>query len=150
MAADPRPVALVGINHVALEVGDVDEALEFYGRLFEVRLRGRHPGMAFVDIGDQFIALSAGRSQPPDRDRHFGLVVADREAVRELLAVHGVEPLPGRGRTCRDPWGSHVRVVYCSELQLTKTVAILAGLGLDGLLKRPAALEELREKGLGG
>src|SRR2546423_2652905 len=77
---------LVGINHVALEVDDVDEALAWYGRLFELELRGRAGSrMAFIDMGDQFIALARGRTQPPDRDRHFGLVVDDKEAVRQAL-----------------------------------------------------------------
>ena len=143
----PRP-RLVGINHVALEVGDIDGALAFYGRIFEVELRGRIRGMAFIEIGDQFIALAEGRSQPPDRARHFGLVVDDKEATRTALAEAGAEVLPGRGLDFRDPWGNHVQVVAYEDIQFTKTPAVLRGMGLDGLEKGPEAVRELREKGL--
>jgi lactoylglutathione lyase len=145
--AKPR---MVGVNHVALEVGDVDAALEFYGRLFDVRLRGRVPGMAFVDMGDQFLALAAGRRQPPDEGRHFGLVVDDKEAVRAALEREGVERPPGRGLEFLDPWGNHVEVVDYRDIQFSKTAPILSGMELDGLDKRPAAIEELRKKGLAG
>jgi predicted enzyme related to lactoylglutathione lyase len=139
---------LVGINHVALEVGDVEEALAFYGKVFELRLRGRHPGMAFIDAGDQFIALSEGRGQIPDPDRHFGLVVDDKEAVRAALEAAGAEIVPGRGLDFRDPWGNLVQVVDYRDVQFTKTPAILRAMGLDGLSKHPAALSELRAKGV--
>src|SRR5918997_290841 len=139
---------LVGINHVALEVGDLEEALEFYGRLFEFELRGRVHGMAFLDMGDQFLVLAAGRSQPPDGKRHFGLVVDDREDVRRRLADAGAEVLPGRGLDFRDPWGNHVQVVEYGDVQFSKTPAVLTGMGLDGLEKTAAALRELRDKGL--
>ncbi len=139
---------LVGINHVALEVGDLDEALEFYGAIFDVRLRGREPGMAFVDMGDQFIALSEGRSAPPDGARHFGLVVDDKEAVRAALERAGVAIDPGRRLDFRDPWGNHVQVVDYRDVQFTKAPAVLGGMGLDELEKRPQALQELRDKGL--
>jgi catechol 2,3-dioxygenase-like lactoylglutathione lyase family enzyme len=102
---------LVGINHVALEVGDLEEALSFYGRIFEVELRGRAPGMAFIEIGDQFIAISEGRTQPPDQARHLGLVVDDKEAVRAALQEADAEILPGRGLDFRDPWGNHLQIV---------------------------------------
>jgi catechol 2,3-dioxygenase-like lactoylglutathione lyase family enzyme len=138
----------VGINHVALEVGDLEAALEFYGRLFEVELRGRVPGMAFVDMGDQFLALSEGRSQPADTDRHFGLVVDDREAVRAALADAGAEILPSRGLDFRDPWGNHVQVVEYGEIQFSKTEAVLRGMGVPSLAKSPEAIAELRDKGL--
>jgi predicted enzyme related to lactoylglutathione lyase len=139
---------LVGINHVALEVDDLDEALSFYGRLFEIELRGRMPGMAFIDIGDQFIALSEGRSQPPDQSRHFGLVVDSREAVRAALEEAGGEVLPGRGLDFRDPWGNHFQVVEYEDIQFTKATRILEGMGLMHLRKGPEALRGLREKGL--
>ncbi len=139
---------LVGINHVALEVGDVDEALDFYGRIFEFTLRGRMAGAAFIDIGDQFIALMEGRSQSPDRARHFGLVVDDKEATRRALEAAGVELVPGRGLDFRDPWGNNVQVVQYDEVQFTKTDDVLRGMGLD-LGKTEKALAELREKGLG-
>jgi catechol 2,3-dioxygenase-like lactoylglutathione lyase family enzyme len=141
---------LVGINHVALEVGSVEEALEFYGRIFELELRGRAGRMAFIDIGDQFIALAEGRSQPPDRARHFGLVVDDKDATREALIAAGVELQPGRGLDFLDPWGNLVQVVDYRDVQFTKTPEILRGMGLDSLDKSDQALAELREKGLGG
>jgi catechol 2,3-dioxygenase-like lactoylglutathione lyase family enzyme len=139
----------VGINHVALEVGDLEEALEFYGSLFELELRGRVPGMAFIDMGDQFIALSEGRAQPPDSARHFGLVVDDREAVRAALAETDAEILPGRGLDFRDPWGNHVQVVEYGDIQFSKTPAVLRGMGMPNLGKTAEAESELREKGLG-
>jgi catechol 2,3-dioxygenase-like lactoylglutathione lyase family enzyme len=141
---------LVGINHVALEVGNVDEALEFYGKLFDLELRGRAGRMAFIDIGDQFIALAEGRTQPPDRARHFGLVVDDKEATRRALIDAGVELQPGRGLDFLDPWGNFVQIVDYRDVQFTKPPEILRGMGLDGLEKSEQALAELREKGLSG
>ena len=139
---------LVGVNHVGLEVGDVGAALAFYGKLFDFELRGRAGRMAFIDIGDQFIALSEGRAQPPDDSRHLGLVVDDREAVRSALKEAGVEILPGRGLDFRDPWGNLVQIVEYGEIQFTKAPAVLRGMGLEGLSKSPQALHELRAKGL--
>jgi catechol 2,3-dioxygenase-like lactoylglutathione lyase family enzyme len=141
---------LVGINHVALEVGDLDEALEFYGRAFDFELRGRIPGMAFLDMGDQFLAIAATGKTAADGQRHFGLVVDDMEAARGRLRDAGAEILPGRGLDFRDPWGNHVQVVEYGRVQFSKTPAVLGGMGLDGLEKTPEALEELRKKGLGG
>jgi catechol 2,3-dioxygenase-like lactoylglutathione lyase family enzyme len=138
---------LVGINHIALEVGDVDQALEWYGRIFELELRGHLGRMAFIDLGDQFIALSQGRGQPPDTHRHFGLVVDDKEATREALEAAGAEILPGRGLDFRDPWGNHVQVVDYADVQFSKTPEVLRGMGLE-LPKSDRALAELREKGL--
>jgi|SRR5215203_3042045 lactoylglutathione lyase len=139
---------LVGFNHVALEVGDIEEALEFFGRLFEVKLRGHGPGMAFIDAGDQFIALSEGRTQEPDYHRHIGMVVDDRRAVRRALRDLDVEILPGRGLDFLDPWGNRWQVVEYSEVQFTKAPNILRGMGLGSLRKSENALEELRKKGL--
>ena len=138
---------LVGINHVALEVGDVEEALAFYGRIFELTLRGRSSGAAFIDMGDKFIALMEGRSAGPDRIRHFGLVVDDKEATRRALEAAGAEILPGRGLDFLDPWGNYVQVVQYDEVQFTKTDRVLGGMGLE-LGKTDAALAELRAKGL--
>ena len=144
-----RRARMVGINHVALEVGDVEEALEFYGRIFEFELRGHSPGlMAFIDIGDQFIALAAGRKQPPDGDRHFGLVVDDRDAVRAAVEEAGAELLPHGGLDFLDPWGNHVQVVAYADVQFSKTEGVLAGMGLGELGKREQARAELRRKGL--
>jgi lactoylglutathione lyase len=145
-AGGPKP-RLVGINHVALEVGDLDEALAFYGRIFDMSLRGRHgSSMAFVDLGDQFIALSAGREQPPDGPRHLGLVVDDREVALASAREAGAELLGDNDFL--DPWGNHVQVVDYRDVQFTKTDRILEGMGLGGLEKRDRALDELRAKGL--
>jgi catechol 2,3-dioxygenase-like lactoylglutathione lyase family enzyme len=133
---------------VALEVGDIEEALEFYGGILEVELRGRGPGMAFVDAGDQFIALSKGGTQSPDDHRHIGLVVDDKKAVRRALRDAGVELLPGRGLEFLDPWGNRWQVVEYSDIQFTKASHILADMGLGDLKKTEKAVEELRRKGL--
>jgi catechol 2,3-dioxygenase-like lactoylglutathione lyase family enzyme len=139
---------LVGINHIALEVGDLDEALAFWGSIFgPLELRGRTAGMAFIDMGDQFIALSQGRSQPPDQARHFGLVVDDKEAVRSRLLELGV-PVTGRGLDFHDPWGNLIQVVDYKDIQFTKADEVLRAQGLQGLEKSDRALEELREKGI--
>jgi lactoylglutathione lyase len=139
---------LVGINHVALEVGNVDEALAFYGRFFELQLRGRAGRMAFVDMGDQFLALAEGREQPPDVRRHFGLVVDDKEALRAELQEAGVSVAPAGDLTFRDPWGNSVQVVDYRDVQFTKEPLILERMGLADLQKSDRALGELREKGL--
>ena len=139
---------LVGINHVALEVGDLDEALEFYGRWLDFELRGRVRGMAFLDAGDQFLALSEGRRQGPDDGRHFGLVVDDREAVRAALDQAGIRPERGRGLQVRDPCGNVVEIVDYREIQFSKAPGVLDGMGLAGLEKTEAAQRELAEKGL--
>ncbi|HWC87217.1 MAG TPA: VOC family protein [Solirubrobacteraceae bacterium] len=142
---------LVGINHIALEVGNIDEALAWYGRFFTFELRGRAgPRMAFVDMGDQFIALSAGRTQPPDEARHFGLVVDDKEAVRADLEREGVPVRASGSLDFRDPWGNHVQVVDYRDIQFTKAPQVLAAMGLDRLEKSEAAEGELRERGLRG
>lgn len=138
----------VGINHVALEVGDIEEALEFYGRLFDLKLRGRGRGMAFIDAGDQFIALSESRTQPPDTHRHIGLVVDERESLRRALAETEAEVLPGGGLDFLDPWGNHVQVVEYGDIQFTKAPEVLEGMELSGLEKSEKAREELRAKGI--
>ena len=139
---------LVGINHIALEVGDLDEALAFWESIFgPFELRGRISGMAFIDMGDQFIALSQGRTQSPDQARHFGLVVDDKEAVRARLRELGV-PVTGRGLDFHDPWGNQIQVVDYRDIQFTKTPEVLQAMGLDGLEKSESAIAELREKGV--
>jgi catechol 2,3-dioxygenase-like lactoylglutathione lyase family enzyme len=139
---------LVGINHIALEVGDIAEALAFWESIFgPLELRGRMTTMAFIDMGDQFIALSQGRTQPPDAARHFGLVVDDKEAVRERLEELGV-PVHGRGLDFSDPWGNQIQVVDYRDVQFTKTEEVLRAQGLDGLEKSERAREELRAKGI--
>ena len=138
----------LGINHVALEVGSVDEALDFYGRLFDLELRGRAPRMAFVDMGDQFIALAEGRGEPAGTHRHFGVVVDDREEVRRALEAARVEIVPSRGLDFRDPWGNHVQVVDYRDVQFTKAPEVLRAMGADGLAKSARARDELRAKGI--
>jgi lactoylglutathione lyase len=145
---------LVGMNHIALEVGDIDEALAFWESIFgELTLRGRSGQMAFIDMGDQFIALARGRSQPPDHERHFGLVVDDKEAVRARLQelsviTSGRAVMSGQSLDFHDPWGNFIQVVDYRDIQFTKTDEILDAMGLGGLHKSDRALEELRQKGL--
>ena len=147
----PRPARLIGINHVALEVGNLQEALDFYGRLFAFELRGRVPGMAFVDMGDQFLALSEGRTQPRDDDRHFGLVVDDRTLVRDALAQEGIEAIEsggGSGFDFYDPWGNRIQVVEYGEIQFERTPGVKRKLGVEGLEKSDAARRQIDERGL--
>jgi lactoylglutathione lyase len=140
---------LIGINHVALEVDDLDQALEWYGRFFDFDLRGRiGSSMAFVDMGDQFIALAAGRVQPPDQGRHFGLVVDDKEAVRAALREAGIDVQAEGSLDFLDPWGNHVQVVDYRDIQFTKAPQVLRAMAIEELSKTEAAREELRSKGI--
>jgi lactoylglutathione lyase len=138
----------IGFNHVALEVGDIEKALAFYGRLFDFQLRGKDESSAFIDLGDQFIALQKGRSQPADDGRHFGLVVDDKEAVRRALADAGIEVLPGPFLDFRDPWGNRIEIVGYENIQFTKAANVLRGMGLAHLSKNESAIKELTEKGM--
>ena len=146
--AEGKRARAVGFNHVALEVGDVEEALAFYGRIFDFELRGKSEDMAFIDLGDQFLALQKGRRQPADDGRHFGLVVDDRDAVRKALAEAGVEILPGPFLDFLDPWGNRVEVVAYENVQFSKAPNVLRGMKLAHLSKNPQALDELAEKGM--
>jgi lactoylglutathione lyase len=147
MAESARP-RVIGFNHVALEVGDIEEALVFYGRLFTFNLRGKSDSMAFIDLGDQFIALQKGRRQPADDGRHFGLVVDDKEAARKVLKEAGVTPLDGPFLDFRDPWGNRVEIVGYENVQFTKAPNVLRGMGLMHLAKNEKAKKELAEKGM--
>ena len=138
-----RRARLVGINHVALEVTDLDAALDLYGRLFDFELRGRVPGMAFIDMGDQFLALSQGRRQEPDKDRHFGIVVDDRDAVREALVEAGIQPQGNLRFT--DPWGNNIEIVEYGDVQFTKAPG---GAARDGA--RRAVEDRARSARTGG
>ena len=143
-------MALVGINHVALEVGSIDEALAFWERLFgRLTLRGRSRSMAFVDMGDQFVALMRAADDAPDAHRHVGIVVDDKEAVRAAAVAAGIEVSRPPSLDLHDPWGNLLQVVDYREIQFTKAPEVLAGMGLDGLGKTDAALAELRAKGIG-
>ncbi len=137
---------LVGINHVAVDVGDIDEALAFFGRIFEIRLRGKGPRMAFIDIGDQFIALATGRPHEPDPHRHIGLVVDDRPAT--IAAAQAAGATMAGDNDFLDPWGNQWQVVDYRDVQFTKASRVLDGMGLTGLEKSESALDELRSKGL--
>jgi catechol 2,3-dioxygenase-like lactoylglutathione lyase family enzyme len=141
---------LIGINHVALEVGNLEEALDLYGRLFTFELRGRVPGMAFIDMGDQFLAISEGRQQPPDDGRHFGLVVDDVEEVRAAATREGIEEIPSRGTSFnfRDPWGNRFQVVDYREIQFERTAGVRRKLGIEGVEKTGEARAEIAERGL--
>jgi len=143
--AKPR---LVGFNHVALEVGDIEEALAFYGRLFAFELRGKSDSMAFIDLGDQFIALQEGRKQTADDGRHFGLVVDDKEAARRALDAAGVASTEGPFLDFRDPWGNRIEIVGYDNIQFTKAPNVLRGMGLTHLAKNERAKKELAEKGM--
>jgi lactoylglutathione lyase len=138
----------VGFNHVALEVGDIEEALAFYARLFDFELRGKSDTSAFIDLGDQFLALQKGRSQSADDGRHFGLVVDDKDAVRKALADAGIEPLPGPFLDFLDPWGNRVEIVGYDNIQFTKAPNVLRGMGLAHLSKNDNAIKELTNKGM--
>jgi len=138
----------VGFNHVALEVGDIDEALAFYGRLFDFELRGKSETSAFIDLGDQFLALQKGRSQAADDGRHFGLVVDDKEAVRRALTEAGVAPLPGPFLDFLDPWGNRIEIIGYDNIQFTKAPNVLRGMGLAQLSKNEQAIKELTDKGM--
>jgi lactoylglutathione lyase len=146
--ADSSKPRLVGFNHVAIEVGDLEEALAFYGKLFDFELRSREPGMAFIDLGDQFLALQETPNPSPTGGRHFGLVVDDKEAARRRLVEAGIEIAPGRFLDFRDPWGNLVEIIGYTNIQFTKADHVLRGMGLDHLKKNEQALQELREKGM--
>ena len=146
--AEAKKARAVGVNHIALEVGDIDEALAFYGRLFDFKLRGKSNDAAFIDLGDQFLALQKGRRQPADDGRHFGLVVDDKEAVRNALAAAGVNVLPGRFLDFLDPWGNRIEIVGYENIQFSKAANVLRGMGLAHLSKNSDAIKELTEKGM--
>src|SRR5205809_7533240 len=146
--SETKKARLVGFNHVALEVGDIEAALTFYGRLFTFELRSKSDTAAFIDLGDQFIALQKGRTQPADEGRHFGLVVDDKEAVRKALTDAGVEPLPGPFLDFLDPWGNRIEIVGYANVQFTKAPNVLRGMGLAHLSKNKKATKELADKGM--
>jgi predicted enzyme related to lactoylglutathione lyase len=142
---------LIGVNHVALEVGDVDEAVALYGRLFEFSMRGRGRRMAFLDMGDQFLAIAEGRSQPPDDERHFGLVVDDVARAREAV-VHeglGIASDTGQSFDFRDPWGNRFQVVGYGDIQFERTDGVKRKLGIEQFEKTADAKRQISERGLG-
>ena len=141
-------VRAVGINHIAFEVTDLDAALAFYERFFEVRMRGRRRRMAWIDLGDQFIALSVADQVTPDRGRHVGLVVDDKEALRAALAQAGFDVASSGSLRVRDPSGNQLEIVDYREVQFSKTDAVLRGMGITGLEKSEQARGEMRDKGM--
>jgi len=145
---ESKKARAVGFNHVALEVGDIDQALAFYARLFDFTLRGKSPTSAFIDLGDQFLALQKGRRQGPDDGRHFGLVVDHPDAVRKALADPGVATLPGPFLDFLDPWGNRLEIVGYDNIQFTKAANVLRAMGLTHLSKNANAIKELTAKGM--
>ena len=145
---DSSKPRLVGFNHVAIEVGDIEQALDFYGKLFTFELRSREPGMAFIDLGDQFLALQEAPNPSPTGGRHFGLVVEDKQAARAAIEAAGITIEPGPFLDFRDPWGNLVEIVGYTNIQFTKADHVLRGMGLSHLKKNEQAIEELREKGM--
>jgi catechol 2,3-dioxygenase-like lactoylglutathione lyase family enzyme len=141
---------LIGINHVALEVGDLRAALDLYRRLFDFELRGYSKTMAFLEMGDQFLAVSQGRSQAPDDGRHFGLVVDDEEKVRAAAEEAGLDHRRsmGGGVRFRDPWGNNFEVVGYHRIQFDRTPGVKRVLGIEDLSKNEAARREIAEKGM--
>jgi predicted enzyme related to lactoylglutathione lyase len=138
----------IGINHVALEVGDIDQALQFYGRLFDFTLRGKSEGMAFIDLGDQFIALTKAPGHRSDGGRHIGLVVDDGEGARRAIAEAGIDCLPGQFLDFRDPWGNRIEIVDYANIQFSKALHVLRGMKLTHLRKTSGAVKELADKGM--
>jgi catechol 2,3-dioxygenase-like lactoylglutathione lyase family enzyme len=138
---------LIGINHVALEVGDIEDALAFYGKIFQFTLRGRGKGQAFIDMGDQFLALSETKEPHQDRHRHFGLVVDDRARVRALAEAAGARMVDGPFLDFLDPWGNRIEVVAYADIQFSKAPHVLRGMQLDGE-KSAKARKELATKGM--
>src|SRR5947207_13374981 len=146
--SNEKKARAIRFNHVALEVGDIDEALAFYAKLFDFKLRSRSATDAFIDLGDQFIALQKGRRQSPDDGRHFGLVVDDKDAVRRALKAAGIKALTGPFLDFLDPWGNRIEIVSYENVQFTKAPNVLRGMGLANLRKNTSAAKELAEKGM--
>jgi catechol-2,3-dioxygenase len=138
----------VGINHVALEVGDIDAALEFYGEFIEFEIKSRSDKAAFIYFGDQFINFSLGRKQGPDASRHFGIAVDDKELVRETLREMGIELLDSRFLDFLDPWGNRVEITTYTNIQFSKAEHVLEGMGLGHLRKTDQAIKELTDRGM--
>lgn len=146
--SEAKRARMVGFNHIALEVGDIEVALAFYRQLFDFELRSKSDSMAFIDLGDQFLALQKGRTQSADDGRHFGLVVDSKETARQALLAAGVQVLPGPFLDFLDPWGNRIEIVGYDNIQFTKAPNVLRGMGLVHLSKNQAAIKELADKGM--
>lgn len=138
----------VGINHIALEVGNIEKALAFYGEFLEFEIDSQNENAAFIYFGDQFINFSVGRRQGADDERHFGIAVDDKEAARAKLQEMGVEILDSRFLDFLDPWGNRVEITTYVNIQYTKADHVLKGMGLGHLTKTDEALSELEKKGM--
>lgn len=145
---EPKKARAVGINHIALEVGDIDEALEFYGRFLDFEIHDRSESAAFIYFGDQFINFAKHGDRRPDAVRHFGIAVDDKALVRRTLEEMGVEILDSRFLDFLDPWGNRVEITTYVNIQYTKADHVLRGMGLGHLKKTEGALSELRAKGM--
>ncbi len=141
----------VGINHVALEVDNIAEAVAFYAKFIDFEIESQNDTQAFIYFGDQFINFTKGRTQGPDQERHFGIAVDDKELVRETLIDMGVTFVNGpesRFLDFFDPWGNRVEIVTYVKIQFSKADHVLKGMGLEHLKKTDEAIAELSDKGL--
>lgn len=140
---------MVGMNHVAIEVGDIEEALAFYGRIFDFTLRGKGKTNAFIDMGDQFInmTLVLGYAVRGTEKRHLGFVVDDRSRITALAKAAGARFVEGPFLDFLDPWGNRLEVIEYSNIQFTKAPNVMRGMGL-ALAKNDKAKKELAEKGM--
>ena len=139
----------IGINHVALEVGNIAEALAFYGRILNFTITSQSENAAFIYFGDQFINFAQGRTQGPDEKRHFGIAVDDKELVRDTLIEMDVTLLGGRFLDFLDPWGNRVEITTYTNIMFSKSTAVLRGMDMDHLQKTDESLAELDKHGLG-
>ena len=147
--SDSKKPKLVGINHVAIEVGNIDEALAWYGQIFDFNLRNRHERSAFIDMGDQFINMTRVpdyRQEGVER-RHIGFVVDDRTTVKARAEAAGAKMVEGPFLDFLDPWGNRIEVVEYSNIQFTKAPNVQRGMGIK-LAKNDNAKKELAEKGM--
>ena len=138
----------VGINHVALEVGNIQEALDFYGEFIDFEISKQSDTAAFIYFGDQFINFSLGRKQGPDNERHFGIAVDDKELARRALEDMGVVFLDGRFMDFLDPWGNRIEITTYTNIQFTKADHVLRGMGLEHLKKNENSILELAKKNM--
>ena len=160
--SDSRKPRLIGINHVAIEVDDIDEGLAWYGQIFDFTLRGKSERNAFIDMGDQFINMTlpqvprAGderrnlerrRADRRTERRHIGFVVDDRSRIVELAKAAGATMVEGPFLDFLDPWGNRLEIIEYSNIQFTKAPNVLRGMGL-ALDKNQNARKELAEKGM--
>jgi catechol 2,3-dioxygenase-like lactoylglutathione lyase family enzyme len=144
----PKKARAVGINHVALEVGNIAEALDFYGQFIDFEIESQSEKAAFIYFGDQFINFALGRTQTPDVARHFGIAVDDKELVRDTLIKMGVKLMDSKFLDFLDPWGNRVEITTYVNIQFSKAEHVLKGMGLEHLSKTDDAVSELREKNM--